>query len=94
MGRSRVHSRELEPEACRQVVSGEKRSAQVCREHQLSEGLLLRGRHEYEARGEAAFAPQGVSEGETLTRKVAEWERFCASDGASSMGNWRWRTPL
>ena len=77
MGRSRVHSREFKLEACRQVVSGEKRPAQVCREHQLSEGLLLRWRHEYEARGDAAFAPQGLSEGETLTRKVAELERFC-----------------
>ena len=77
MGRSRVHSREFKLEVCRQVVSGEKRPAQVCREHQLSEGLLLRWRHEYEARGDAAFAPAALSEGETLARKVAELERFC-----------------
>lgn len=82
MGRSRVHSRAFKREACRQVVSGEKRAAHAAlrapgREHQLSEGLLLRWRHEYEARGETAFAPQGSSEGETLARKVAELERFC-----------------
>ncbi len=82
MGRSRVHSREFKLEACRHAaqgapVSGEKRPAQVCREHQLSEGLLLRWRHEYEARGDAAFAPAALSEGETLARKVAELERFC-----------------
>jgi transposase len=77
MGRSRVHSREFKLEVCRQVASGERRPAQVCREHQLSEGLLLRWRHEYEARGDGAFAPAALSEGETLARKVAELERFC-----------------
>ncbi len=82
MGRLRIHSREFKLEACRQVVSGEKRPAHAAqrapgREHYLSEGLLLRWRHEYEARGDAAFAPAGLSEGETLARKVAELERFC-----------------
>jgi transposase-like protein len=72
----RVHSREFKLSVVRQVVSGEKRPAQVCREHQLAESLLLRWRKEYEARGEAAFAPPEGS-GAGLAQRVAELERFC-----------------
>jgi transposase len=77
MGRGRVHSREFKLSVVRQVTSGEKRPAQVCREHGLGEGLLLRWRREYETRGEAAFAPYQSSETEGLARRVAELERFC-----------------
>ena len=59
------------------MASGEKRPAQVCREHGIGEGLLLRWRREYEARGEAAFMPHVPSETETLERRVAELERLC-----------------
>ena len=77
MGRGRVHSREFKLSVVRQVASGEKRPAQVCREHKIGEGLLLRWRREYEARGEAAFAPHAPSETEALVRRVAELERLC-----------------
>jgi transposase-like protein len=77
MGRGRVHSREFKLSVVRQVVSGEKRPAQVCREHRLSEGLLLRWRREYEARGEAAFTPAQPSETEALERRIADLERLC-----------------
>ncbi len=77
MGRGRVHSREFKLSVVRQVASGEKRPAQVCREHGIGEGLLLRWRREYEARGEAAFAPPQPSEAEVLRRRVAELERLC-----------------
>ena len=77
MGRGRVHSREFKLAAVRQVAGGEKRPAQVCREHGIGEGLLLRWRREYEARGEAAFAPHAPSETEALVRRVAERERLC-----------------
>lgn len=53
MGRGRVFSREFKLAAVREVASGEKRPAQVCREHGIAEGLLLRWRREYEARGAA-----------------------------------------
>src|SRR5262245_53820516 len=72
----RVHSREFKLSAVRQVVNGERRPAQVCREHQLAESLLLRWRKEYEARGEAAFAPPEGS-GAGLEQRGAELERFC-----------------
>lgn len=72
----RVHSREFKLSVVRQVVNGEKRPAQVCREHQLAESLLLRWRKEYDAQGEAAFAsPEGNGAG--LEQRIAELERFC-----------------
>lgn len=77
MGRGRVFSREFKLSVVRQVASGEKRPAQVCREHGLAEGLLLRWRREYEARGEAACAPQEPSAVEALERRVADLERLC-----------------
>ncbi len=77
MGRGRVFSREFKLAVVRQVAGGEKRPAQVCREHGLAEGLLLRWRREYEARGEAAFAPHQPCEVEALERRVADLERLC-----------------
>ena len=77
MGRGRVHSREFKLSVVRQVASGEQRPAQICREHGLAEGLLLRWRREYEARGEAAFAPHQPPEAESLERRIAELERLC-----------------
>ncbi len=77
MGRGRIHSREFKLSVVRQVANGERRPAQVCREHGIGEGLLLRWRREYEARGEAAFAPPAASEPRALEQKVAELERFC-----------------
>jgi transposase len=73
----RVHSREFKLEVARQVVNGEKRPAQVCREHSLSNSVLDRWRKEYEKRGEAAFTEQDLTEQETLERRIAELERFC-----------------
>ncbi len=77
MGRGRVHSREFKLSVVRQVASGEKRPAQVCREHGIGEGLLLRWRREYEARGEAAFTQAQPPETEALRRRIAELERLC-----------------
>jgi putative transposase len=59
------------------VATGEKRPAQICREHNLSESVLLRWRKEYDARGEAAFTEKQLSGNEALQAKIAELERFC-----------------
>jgi len=75
--RGRSHSRELKLEIVRQLTSGEKRPAQVCREHNLAASMLARWRQEYELRGEAAFAPPEPSPTQALEGKVAELERFC-----------------
>lgn len=76
----RTFTREFKLDLCRQIQSGQKRPAQICREHQLREGVLLRWRHEYEARGEAAFSAKDqveLSATALLEQKVAELERFC-----------------
>ncbi len=45
----------------REIVTGQKRPAQVSWEHQLAESLLLRCRKGYEERGEETFLPRQVS---------------------------------
>jgi len=50
MARGRIFTREFKLEAVHEVVSGEKRPAQVCRERALAEGLLLRWRRAGRAR--------------------------------------------
>jgi transposase len=77
MARGRTFSREFKLAAVQQVVSGEQRPAQVCREHGIAEGLLLRWRHEVAERGDAAFGPPEATSTVALERKVAELERFC-----------------
>ena len=84
----RTFTREFKLALCREVQSGHKRPAQLCREHLITEGLLLRWRREFEQRGEAAFsakdapafsakdAPE-VSAKDALEQKVAQLERFC-----------------
>ena len=76
----RTFAREFKLDLCRQIQSGQKRSAQLCREHQITEGLLLRWRREYDLRGEAAFSARDAPEvcaTALLEQKVAELERFC-----------------
>ena len=73
----RVFTREFKLDVCRQIQSGQKRPAQACREHHLTEGVLLRWRREFEQRGEAAFSTKEVSPTQVLEQKVAELERFC-----------------
>ena len=75
--RPRVHTPEFKLTLMRQLASGEKRPAQVCREHQLADSVLSRWRKEYQARGEAAFRPREVDESAAKERRIAELERFC-----------------
>jgi hypothetical protein len=49
--------------------------AQIRREHNLSESVLLKWRKEYEARGEAAFTEKQPSANETLQARIAENSR-------------------
>lgn len=76
----RTFTREFKIDLCRQIQSGQKRPSQLCREHQLTEGLLLRWRREYELHGEAAFCAKeatAASPTALLEQKVADLERFC-----------------
>ncbi len=73
----RTHSRECKLAIVRQVANEEKRPAQICREHNLDESVLLRWRKEYDARGEAAFTPREGAEPAGLEQRVAELARCC-----------------
>jgi transposase len=75
--RGRSHSREFKLLIVRQLASGEKRPAQVCREHNLAASMVARWRQEYDARGEAAFVPPEPTPTQALEAKVADLERFC-----------------
>jgi transposase len=77
MTHPRRFSREFKLEAVRQVESGARRAAQVCREHQLDERQLRRWRREVELRGEAAFSAAPAAEVEALEWRIAELERVC-----------------
>lgn len=74
----RVHSRELKMTIVRQLASGEKRPAQICREHNLAPSVVSRWRNEYEKLGEEAFLPKEGSEPSTAEAKIAELERKCS----------------
>src|SRR5205085_6459179 len=59
----RNFSREFKLQIARQLVRGEKRLAQLCREHGLCQTLVRRWRDQYEEAGENAWRnPHEVSE--------------------------------
>jgi len=70
----RVHSREFKLEVVRQVASGEKRPAQICREHGLADSVLSRWRKEYQEKGEAAFEVASSVEIKTQEQRIEELE--------------------
>jgi len=77
----RVHNREFKIALCRQVQSGEKRPAQICREHNLDQSVLARWRKEFVDRGEEnafqAKLPVEMSVTEALEKRIADLERHC-----------------
>ncbi|SRR5260370_41447858 len=76
MMQKRMHRREFKLEVVRQIIAGQKRPAQVCREYGLADSVLWRWRKEYQERGEAAFSPRS---GEPTMReqRIRDLERFC-----------------
>ena len=86
----RVPSREFKIGVCQQVASGQKRPSQVCREHNLSESVLIRWRKEFEERGETAFtAKQAADQSPTEALRILRQESLlcrlkkavCDNDG-------------
>jgi transposase len=77
MGRGRVHSREFKLEVVRQIASGAKRPAQICREYALANSVVDRWRQEYRDRGELAFMPREVTGDAALEAHIADLERLC-----------------
>ena len=72
----RMHSREFKLEVVRQIATGQKRPAQVCRDYGLADGMLWRWRKEYRERGETAFSTRS-GEPTIQEQRIAELERFC-----------------
>jgi transposase len=73
----RMHSREFKLDVVRQVSTGQKRPAQVCREYGIAESVLSRWRKEYQERGEAAFQTTQGAGPTTQEQRIAELEQFC-----------------
>lgn len=77
----RIHSREFKLALCRQVQSGEKRPAHLCREHSIDQSVLARWRKEFVDRGEEnAFQPKQpveVSATEALEKRITDLEQHC-----------------
>jgi transposase-like protein len=76
----RTFTREFKLDLCRQLASGIKRPAQLCREHSLGETILSRWRAEFRERGEEAFTPRQLPAStpeQALEQRVAELERHC-----------------
>lgn len=67
--KKRVFSREFKLEVVRQWSSGEKRLAQLCREHGLCETVVRRWREQYEQHGERAFRHSQASDPEACDDK-------------------------
>ena len=73
----RTHSREFKLDLVRQIATGQKRPAQVCREYGLAESVLSRWRKEYQERGEAAFEPLQAEGSTSQEQRISELEQFC-----------------
>src|SRR6266704_895528 len=73
----RVHSREFKLEIVRQIATGQKRPAQVCREYGLAESVLSRWRKDYQERGEAAFEALQAEGPTSQEQRIRELEQFC-----------------
>jgi transposase-like protein len=57
----RVYSRDFKLSVARQLVSGQKRLSQVCREHSICESVVRRWQLQYESRGENAWTEETKS---------------------------------
>lgn len=73
----RTFSREFKLEVARQLLTGEKRISQVCREHALCQTLVRRWREQYEKDGENAWLPP-----DTTVGAIGDAARIAALEGA------------
>ena len=79
--RGKIDPPEFKLKLVKQVLSGEKRPAQLCREHNISEAILLKWRHAYAEKGDDAFQAANneleiLSRERQLEKRVAELERM------------------
>lgn len=76
--KKRVFSREFKLNVVRQWVSGEKRLAQLCREHSLCQTVVRRWRGQYDQHGKRAFRNGHTADPEATDDKgrIACWKRL------------------
>ena len=70
----RTFERQFKLDICRQLATGEKRIAQICREHNLCQTLVRRWRDQYDLLGENAWLDReagGSREGDLASRITA-----------------------
>jgi transposase-like protein len=72
----RTFTREFKLSVARQLVTGEKRISQVCREHALCQTLVRNWREQYEQQGENAWLSQNQGDlvGEDPAARIAALE--------------------
>lgn len=70
----RLFGREFKLQIVRQLVSGEKRLGQICREHNLAESLVRRWREQYEQHGETVWLEQPTRVERDPEARIAELE--------------------
>lgn len=70
----RIFGREFKLQIARQLVRGEKRLGQICREHQLAESLVRRWREQYEEQGENVWLDQPTHVERDPEARIAELE--------------------
>ncbi|HRA49054.1 MAG TPA: transposase [Thermomicrobiales bacterium] len=76
MGHGRQHNREFKLAVVRDIMRGDRRPADLCRELGLSAPMVCRWRREVAERGEEAFLPLVPKEADLAARRIAELERL------------------
>jgi transposase-like protein len=70
----RIFGREFKLQIVRQLIKGEKRLGQVCREHNLAESLVRRWREQYEQQGENVWLNEPLAVERDAEARIAELE--------------------
>lgn len=70
----RIFGREFKLQIVRQLIKGEKRLGQVCREHNLAESLVRRWREQYEQQGENVWLNEPLGVERDAEARIAELE--------------------
>ena len=70
----RIFGREFKLQIVRQLIKGEKRLGQVCREHNLAESLVRRWREQYEQLGENVWLNEPLAVERDAEARIAELE--------------------
>lgn len=76
MGHGRIHSREFKLAVVREIMRGDRRPGEICRELVLSPAMVCRWRREVAERGDDAFLPLVPKDADLATRRIADLERL------------------